>query len=150
MNYELYTDGSCNPNPGEGGWAFIIVEVDEPRSIKSTGSGYEPVSTNNRMEMMALIKGLEKYNEIKTPEDTLTVVTDSMYLLNGTTRWSKKWCKNNWTRKPSLKNVDLWKQIRILDDLTKGVFRKVKGHAGDYYNEQVDVLAKACCSKNIC
>lgn len=120
----IYTDGSCRPNPGKGGWAYIAVYDD----IEIHGSGGEEQTTNNIMEMTAIIRALQDLND----EQNFTIYTDSMYVIN---------CVNGtWKRK---KNQLLWLEY---DKVAKGKnikFIWVKAHNNDYYNELVDKLAKS-------
>tara|TARA_B110000285_G_scaffold193313_1_gene222252 strand:+ start:19 stop:447 length:429 start_codon:yes stop_codon:yes gene_type:complete len=136
MKYIIYTDGACSGNPGPGGWGAVI--LDEEKN-KTSLSGKEKATTNNRMELMAPIMALRK---IKKPSEVI-IYTDSTYLKNGITIWIKKWEKNGWksTSKKPVKNKDLWV---ILNELSKEQtidWRWVKAHAGNKYNEMADSLA---------
>jgi len=136
MKYVVYTDGACSGNPGPGGWGAVI--LDEEKN-KTSISGKEKTTTNNRMELMAPIMALRK---IKKPSEVI-IYTDSTYLKNGITIWIKKWEKNGWksTSKKPVKNKDLWV---ILNELSKEQtidWRWVKAHAGNKYNEMADSLA---------
>ena len=136
MKYVVYTDGACSGNPGPGGWGAVI--LDEEKN-KTSISGKEKATTNNRMELMAPIMALRK---IKKPSEVI-IYTDSTYLKNGITIWIKKWEKNGWksTSKKPVKNKDLWV---ILNELSKEQtidWRWVKAHAGNKYNEMADSLA---------
>jgi ribonuclease HI len=136
MKYVVYTDGACSGNPGPGGWGAVI--LDEEKN-KTTISGKEKTTTNNRMELMAPIMALRK---IKKPSEVI-IYTDSTYLKNGITIWIKKWEKNGWksASKKQVKNKDLWV---ILNELSKEQtidWRWVKAHAGNKYNEMADSLA---------
>lgn len=132
----LYTDGACSGNPGPGGWGVLLLW----RGHEKTLCGGEGHTTNNRMELMAAIMGLDA---LKRPVP-VQVFTDSTYVRNGITRWIKGWKRNGWkTRSGSpVKNADLW---RRLDDLSQRFdieWRWVKGHAGDPGNERADALAR--------
>ena len=136
-----YTDGACSGNPGPGGWGVVMIARDGDAVLKTRDlSGGEPLTTNNRMEMMAAIAALEALGR----RTTLTIVTDSVYLRDGVTKWIDGWKRNGWktaARKP-VKNEDLW---RRLDDLTTGheiSWEWVKGHAGHTENERADELAR--------
>ena len=136
MKYVVYTDGACSGNPGPGGWGAVI--LDEEKN-KTSISGKEKATTNNRMELMAPIMALRKIK--KTSE--VIIYTDSTYLKNGITIWIKKWEKNGWksASKKQVKNKDLWV---ILNELSKEQtidWRWVKAHAGNKYNEMADSLA---------
>lgn len=122
----IYTDGSCIPNPGPGGWAFVALSQD-PDSIEFHISGGEKKSTNNRMELTAVIEALDFMNEKK---DYL-IYSDSTYVINC--------AKGKWQRK---KNIDLWVKYEKLSKGKKIEWVWVKGHSGDKYNEIVDYLAK--------
>jgi ribonuclease HI len=130
----VYTDGSCEPNPGPGGWAAIILDGKEQTILK----GYEKDSTNNRMELTAALEALRHIDRSKP----VILYTDSQYLKNGVEKWLKDWKARNWKRRGGpLLNVDLWKQISEVIELRKITWRWVKGHNGNPYNERVDRLA---------
>lgn len=132
----LYTDGACSGNPGPGGYAALIINRNNQREI----TGYEPETTNNRMELLAVIEGLK---EIKKGSQ-VKLVSDSNYVLKGITEWVKDWKSNGWktaSNKP-VKNRDLWMKLDKLIKDYQIEFVKVKGHAGDKYNELVDTLAR--------
>ena len=132
----LYTDGACSGNPGPGGWGCIL----KWQTHEKSASGYEAETTNNRMELRAVIEGLHllKY------ACSVTVYTDSSYIVNAFSRhWIDRWEKNGWMRREDapVKNADLWMELRQLCRLHTVRFRKVKGHAGDPFNERCDALA---------
>ena len=136
-NIIIYTDGACIGNPGLGGWGAIIINQDNEKKI----SGGSQLTTNNRMEMQAVVEALKF---IKTAS-SITLYTDSKYIINGISSWIYKWKKNNWTssNKKPIKNIDLW---IIIDSFTSKhtiEWKWIKGHSGDYYNEEVDKLARA-------
>jgi len=130
----IYTDGGCEPNPGVGGWAAILIYNKTEREL----SGGDPDTTNNRMEMTAAISGLEAL----TRPCRVVLFTDSEYVRRGITEWMPGWKQRNWTRKGGpIKNIDLWKRLdaaAVRHDVT---WRWVKGHAGVHYNERCDTLA---------
>ncbi len=133
---QIYTDGACSGNPGKGGYGIILV-YNEHR--KELSGGYR-LTTNNRMEMMAAIIGLEA---LKMPCD-VTLYTDSRYLVDAITKgWAKKWQANGWKRnnKESAKNPDLWQKLLDLCEAHAVNFVWVKGHAGHPENERCDRLA---------
>lgn len=138
---DLYTDGACSGNPGRGGWGFVIVEKDEAIYEKSGG---ETETTNNRMEMQAVIEALKEVHARGLLNLELTVYTDSSYVKNGITEWIKKWKKNGWKSSSNspVKNQDLW---LLLDSLVSSCsclsWKWVKGHAGNKFNEVCDSLA---------
>lgn len=136
----VYTDGSCEPNPGPGGWAAIILEDGEEMILK----GFSKDSTNNRMELVAALEAL-KY--IPSEKDVL-LYTDSQYLKNGVESWMKDWKARDWKRKGGkLKNVDLWKQISDEIDKRRITWRWVKGHNNNPFNERADRLARKMMKK---
>jgi len=145
MNIEIYTDGACSGNPGPGGWAAII--LNEGKEKKRIFGG-EKLTTNNRMELTAAIKGLEYSihldNEQPSMIKKIIVYTDSTYLKNGITVWVKSWEKNNWKTadKKNVKNIDLWKQLKLLIQSKEVDWRWVKGHSDNQMNNLADRLAK--------
>jgi len=132
---DLYTDGACSGNPGPGGYGAILVYGKHEKEL----SGGEPMTTNNRMELMAAIAGLEA---LKEPCDVL-LVSDSKYLVDGVEKWLTGWKAHNWRKadKSPILNPDLW--MRLDDQLQRHTvsFEWVKGHAGHPYNERCDELA---------
>ncbi len=135
---EAATDGACSGNPGKGGWGGLILFNDG--SEIEIGGG-EDHTTNNRMELTAAIKTLEKLKEFKLKEN-FKLRTDSKYLIEGYTNWIKNWKANGWKTsagKP-VQNSDLWKKIDRLR-ITELSMEFVKGHSGDIYNERVDKIA---------
>ena len=133
---EIYTDGSCLENPGNGGWAAII---NMNGSIKKI-TGSEKNTTNNRMELMAPINALKDI----APKEEIEIYTDSQYVKLGITEWINTWIKNNWktSKKEDVKNKDLWLQLYNLNQSFKIKWNWVKAHAGNPLNEEVDLLAK--------
>ncbi|MCC6154989.1 MAG: ribonuclease HI [Candidatus Hydrogenedentes bacterium] len=131
---EIYTDGGCQPNPGTGGWAAILLYGGKEKEL----SGAEPNTTNNRMELTAAVRALEA---LKRPCHVI-LHTDSEYLKNGVSTWIHAWKKNGWKRKEgALKNIDLWQRLDDLTSKHKIEWRWVRGHAGHDLNERCDVLA---------
>ena len=133
---KVYTDGSCLGNPGNGGWAFLIINKNDI----SYRAGFERNATNNRMELMAAIKALEFLNQ----HNDINLNTDSNYVKQGITNWIFNWKKNNWktaSKKP-VKNEELWKRLDLLCEQHEVNWKWVKGHAGDMGNERVDKLAR--------
>ncbi|MEM8833185.1 MAG: ribonuclease HI [Pseudomonadota bacterium] len=133
----IYTDGACSGNPGPGGWGAILQWNGHEKEL----SGGEEETTNNRMEMMAVIKGLEA---LKKPSD-VKLYTDSKYVQQGVNEWLEGWKARGWksaSKKP-VKNQDLWQQIDSLIQQHSVEFIWVKGHAGHEMNERVDKLAVA-------
>ena len=132
---KIYTDGSCIGNPGKGGWAAIIIENNKQKII----SGSEEYTTNNRMELIAVIKsiGIVKKKEF-------TIITDSMYVKNGIEVWIHKWKNNGWmtAEKNPVKNKDLWIMLDKLENKKKIRWEWVKGHSSNKLNDKVDKIAR--------
>ena len=133
---EIYTDGSCLSNPGNGGWAAIISDNGKIKKI----SGSEKNTTNNRMELLAPINALREINS----NSEITIYTDSQYVKLGITEWINKWLNNNWqtSNKEDVKNKDLWVELHNLDKSLNVKWNWVKAHAGNPMNEEVDLMAK--------
>jgi len=135
---EIFTDGACSGNPGAGGWGAILRYKDIEKEL----SGGEENTTNNRMELMAVINAL---SALKKPCN-ISLYTDSKYVMNGITEWMPNWKQNGWHtahKSKSVKNIDLWQQ---LDELIKPHEIRwiwVKGHNGHLENERCDALARA-------
>ena len=136
-----YTDGACSGNPGPGGWGALLRAMDGDRVVKEREhSGGEAETTNNRMELLAAIHGLEALNR----RCRVRLVTDSQYVRNGITQWMASWKRNNWrtaSRSP-VKNADLWKRLDAADARHDVDWVWVKGHSGHPENERVDALAR--------
>ncbi|MBR2613666.1 MAG: ribonuclease HI [Clostridia bacterium] len=135
---ELYTDGACRGNPGRGGWGAILVYGSKEKEL----SGGEPMTTNNRMELMAAIAGLEA---LRVPCE-VTLTSDSKYLVDAINKgWLESWKKNGWKKadKSAVLNVELWKKIDMLLAVHDVSFVWVHGHTGHPYNERCDALATA-------
>lgn len=131
----LHTDGACRGNPGPGGWAAVLAYRDREKELY----GYEPDTTNNRMELMAVISGLEA---LRRPCD-VRVITDSQYVMKGVTEWMDAWKRRGWRtadRKP-VRNVDLWQRLDEALARHRVEWQWVRGHAGHDGNERADVLA---------
>lgn len=132
----IYTDGACSGNPGPGGWGAILVSNEHEKEL----CGGEKETTNNRMELTAVISAL---SALKRPCE-VTLYTDSKYVVDAIEKgWAKKWKANNWmrTNKDKALNSDLWQQLLDLLEIHKVSFVWVKGHAGHAYNERCDRLA---------
>jgi len=131
----IYTDGACKGNPGPGGWGALLVFGDREKEL----FGGEPATTNNRMEMTAVIRALESLKR----DCVVDLYTDSQYVKNGIQSWIHGWKKNGWKtsdRKP-VKNADLWHEIDALAARHKVHWHWVKGHADHPGNERADALA---------
>jgi ribonuclease HI len=137
---QLFTDGACSGNPGPGGWAYIL---KHPKTGKSkSDAGAEAETTNNRMELTAVIRGLEA---LKQPS-RVELVTDSVYVAKGLDEWMPKWKANGWRRREGrrfkpVKNEDLWRRLDELIARHQLHYTVVRGHAGHPENEECDRLA---------
>jgi ribonuclease HI len=133
---DIFTDGACSGNPGPGGWGAILRTGRHEREI----SGGEPATTNNRMELMAAIRGLEA---IKKPSP-VTIHTDSRYVMDGATKWLPRWKANGWKTadKKPVKNEDLWRELEAAMERHDVSWRWVKGHSDHVENERADALAR--------
>ena len=131
----IYTDGACKGNPGEGGWGAFIEYNNEKVKLY----GYEELTTNNRMEIIAAIEALRSIKE----KSDIIIYTDSKYLMNGINTWIHSWKKNNWrtSSNKDVKNADLWKIIDELNSNHSIEWSWVKGHSGNPGNEMADDLA---------
>jgi len=143
---QLFTDGACSGNPGPGGWAFILRHPATGKELESSGGERE--TTNNRMEMMAVIRGLEA---LKRPT-RLEIISDSIYVGKGFSEWMPKWKRNGWRRREGdklkpIKNEELWRQMDELLSKHEVRFTHVRGHQGHPENERCDVLAVAAYQK---
>ena len=134
----LYTDGACRGNPGRGGWGAILVYGKYEKEM----SGGEPMTTNNRMELMAAIAGMEALRE----PCRIVLTSDSKYLTDAINKgWLESWKKNGWKKadKSAVLNVELWQRIDELLSVHEVSFVWVHGHTGHPYNERCDALATA-------
>jgi ribonuclease HI len=134
----IYCDGACSPNPGFGGWGVVL--LSDQHGVRRELSGAEPDTTNNRMELLAAIRGLEA---LKYP-CSVEISTDSQYVHNAFAKgWIERWRRNGWRtaeKKPVL-NDDLWRRLLELGELHEVRWRWVRGHAADVENNRADVLA---------
>ena len=134
----IYTDGGCSPNPGFGGWAAVLISPSHD-NYKKEISGAEADSTNNRMELTAVIMALKALNN---PSD-VEIHTDSKYVKNAFTEgWLTNWVRNGWksSSKKAVKNIDLWKELLCLSEKHAIEWKWVKGHSNNKYNERCDQL----------
>ena len=140
IEIHLFTDGACSGNPGPGGWAFVMRHV--PSQTEKEEFGAEPRTTNNRMELTAVIKGLEA---LKRP-CRVELFTDSEYVRRGMMDWMPRWKSNNWQRREGkslkpVKNVELWQALDRLIQKHDITYTRVKGHSGHPENDRCDELA---------
>jgi len=142
----LFTDGACSGNPGPGGWAFILRHPQSGKELVRHGA--EADTTNNRMEMTAVIVGLRA---LKRPT-IVELVSDSTYVLQGLSTWMKAWKAHGWKRRKGgkltdVKNADLWQELDELIARHEVHFTHIRGHSGHPDNERCDRLAVAACQK---
>lgn len=135
MKVEIYTDGACRGNPGPGGWGVLLRYNQHEKTLH----GGEAQTTNNRMELLAAIKGLEAL----TRSCEIHLYTDSQYVRLGMMEWMHGWKKNNWrnSKKEAVKNADLWQELDRLATNHQVTWHWVKGHSGHPENEKADALA---------
>ena len=139
---EIYTDGACSGNPGVGGYASILIYNGNEKVV----SGFERQTTNNRMELLAVIKGLEALKE----DCEVDLYSDSQYVVEAFNQgWIVNWESNGWktSAKKEVKNIDLWQKLIELTKMHKVNFIKVKGHADNVKNNRCDELARGEISK---
>ena len=132
---EIFTDGACRGNPGPGGWAALL----RSQGVEKMFSGAELVTTNNQMELMAAIQGLEALKRMST----VSLTTDSQYVRQGITQWIHGWKRNGWktSQKQPVKNKELWQRLDAAVESHKVEWHWVKGHSGHEENERVDQAA---------
>jgi ribonuclease HI len=139
---ELFTDGACSGNPGPGGWAYIL---RHPATNKEKeASGGDPETTNNRMELLAVVRGLEALHK----PSHVKLMTDSVYVGKGLSEWLPKWKANDWRRREGkqwkeVKNEDLWRRLDDLIARHQLTYIRVAGHSGHPENDRCDQLAVA-------
>ena len=137
---KIYTDGSCLGNPGNGGWAAIIIEDEKKTLIK----GSKKDTTNNQMELLAPIKALKKIPK----GSNVQIFTDSKYVKSGITEWIHNWKKNGWqtANKQPVKNKDLWTELDLMTREFEIKWSWVKGHSTNKLNNEVDLIAREAAS----
>lgn len=143
---QLFTDGACSGNPGPGGWAFILRDTASGREKEHSGG--EPETTNNRMELLAVIRGLEA---LKRP-CRVELFTDSVYVGKGLKEWLATWKRNGWRRREGprwipIKNEELWRRLDQLAQRHQITYTRVAGHSGHPENERCDQLAVEACAR---
>jgi ribonuclease HI len=134
MKLVYYTDGGCEPNPGKGTWAFICKDPYHEQS------GFDVSTTNNRMEMMAVLNAIEHATQM-TPE-SIVIFCDNKYVVNGFNSWMRKWAKKGWiiSGGEPVKNLDIWRQLWQYRKIA--TLEWVRGHNGDEFNELADQLVR--------
>lgn len=132
---EIFTDGACRGNPGPGGWGAVLRYHKHEKHL----NGAEPLTTNNRMELTAVIKALEALKKAYPTK----ITTDSQYVHSGITKWLAKWKNHNWKNsdKKPVKNMDLWQQLDTIAQKHQITWHWIKGHSGHKENELADKLA---------
>ena len=137
-NLVIYTDGGCHGNPGPGGWAFVAVRDGSTHEA----AGHDRTTTNNRMELEAVIQALRFAASEKAT--SVRVVTDSQYVKNGITSWINSWMRNGWktAAKKPVKNKEYWVRLHELNQVVRPEWGWVKGHSGDLYNERCDEMVQ--------
>ena len=133
---KIYTDGSCLENPGNGGWAAIIIDDGKKTQIK----GSKKNTTNNQMELLAPIEALKKIRK----GSKVQIFTDSKYVKSGITEWIHNWKKNGWKTadKQPVKNKELWEELDLLNNEFEIIWNWVKAHSTDELNNEVDLIAR--------
>jgi len=136
FDVDIYTDGACSGNPGPGGWGSVLLYNGHRRGL----SGGESATTNNRMELQAVISAVEA---LKRPCH-VTIHTDSVYVMKGITEWLSQWKRRNWRTagRQAVKNVELWQRLEQALSVHEVKWRWVKGHSGVPENERADELAR--------
>jgi len=146
VEVHLFTDGACSGNPGPGGWAFILRHLPTGKEIEKSGGAAE--TTNNQMELEAVIQGLKT---LKRP-CRVELFTDSVYVGKGMTEWMPKWKQNNWRRRErgrwaEIKNERQWRELDALLQRHEVTYTRVAGHSGHPENERCDEMAVEACQK---
>ena len=141
---KIFTDGGCSGNPGPGGWAYVMVlDTFQGRTIAAQNKGAEKDTTNNRMELTAVISALRALKAMDLPRKAV-VITDSQYVQKGITEWIRVWKRNSWrtSDKKPVKNQDLWMELDSLAGEFSITWEWVRGHAGNEYNELCDSMTQ--------
>jgi ribonuclease HI len=146
LEVQLFTDGACSGNPGPGGWGFILRHVATGKTIERSGADRE--TTNNRMELQAVVEGLRA---LKRP-CRVELLTDSVYVGKGLSEWMPKWKQNGWKRRErdrwvEVKNEELWRALDELLQIHRVKYTRVAGHSGHPENDRCDALAVAAYQK---
>ena len=137
QSVKIYTDGACSGNPGAGGWGVVMIFGDKRQEL----SGFEPATTNNRMELTAVIRGL---GALKSDKYAVEIYSDSSYVVNAVVKgWIENWKRNGWRTadKKDVKNPDLWQSLDELNAKYRPTYNWVKGHATNVNNNRCDELA---------
>jgi len=148
--FRIYTDGGCSGNPGPGGWAYVMVQQTfQGTQIIAQDKGAEEGTTNNRMELTAVIMALRALKTMKDVPRQAAVLTDSQYVQKGITEWIRTWKRNSWrtSDKSPVKNKDLWVELDSLASEFPLKWEWVKGHAGNIFNEMCDAMTQEAISE---
>jgi ribonuclease HI len=139
---KIYTDGGCSGNPGPGGWAYVIISREENIIAKDMGSQKD--TTNNRMELTAVIEALRALKKQESPPREIAVYTDSQYVQKGISEWIQNWKLNSWRTKDKkpVKNQELWSELDSLASEFRVTWEWVKGHDGNKFNELCDRMTQ--------
>ncbi|GBU28167.1 ribonuclease H [Treponema sp. R8-4-B8] len=144
-SFKIYTDGGCLGNPGPGGWAYVMVrQTFQGEQVIAKEKGAEKETTNNRMELTAVIMALRALKTMTDVPRQAAVITDSQYVQKGITEWIRNWKRNAWKTadKKPVKNQDLWIELDSLSSEFPLKWEWVKGHAGNEYNEMCDLMTR--------
>ena len=144
-SFKIYTDGGCSGNPGPGGWAYVMVQQTfQGEQVIAKDKGSEKDTTNNRMELTAVIMALRALKTMTDVPRQAAVLTDSQYVQKGITEWIRNWKRNAWRTadKKPVKNQDLWMELDSLANEFPLKWEWVKGHAGNEYNEMCDAMTQ--------
>jgi len=142
---KIFTDGGCSGNPGPGGWAYVIVtQTFQGEKIIAKNFGAQKETTNNRMELTAVLEALRAFKTMNDISRKAAVITDSQYVQKGITEWIHTWKRNSWrtSDKKPVKNKDLWVELDALAGEFTLNWEWVKGHAGNHYNELCDQMTQ--------
>ena len=142
---KIYTDGGCSGNPGPGGWAYVIImQTFQGEQIIAKNMGAEKMTTNNKMELTAVIEALRELKKMKDAPRKTSVYTDSQYVQKGISEWIHNWKRNSWrtSDKKPVKNKELWLELDSLASDFSVNWEWVKGHAGNEYNEICDSMTQ--------
>jgi ribonuclease HI len=142
---KIFTDGGCSGNPGPGGWAYVItIETFQGQKLLAEQFGGEKATTNNRMELTAVIESLRALKTMDNTPRKAIVYTDSQYVQKGITEWILKWKQNSWrtSDKKPVKNQDLWVELDALCGDFSLTWEWVRGHSGIEYNERCDAMTQ--------
>ena len=145
MSLKIFTDGGCSGNPGPGGWAFVMIqETFQGEQVIAKDTGGEKETTNNRMELTAVIMALRALKTMKNVPRQAAVYTDSQYVQKGISEWIHTWKRNAWrtSDKKPVKNKDLWTELDLIASEFKLKWEWVRGHAGNEYNEMCDAMTQ--------